>query len=115
MKQFPIEVQLAVALFRFGHNGNAASVSAVAQWAGLSEGVVVKYTRHVIITFLALHNLTVRWPSDDDKEDAKEWVESVSCVAWQDGYCMVDGTLIPLFEKPGYHGEAYFDRKATTH
>lgn len=25
---------------------------------------------------------------------------------------MVDGTLIPLFEKPGHHGEAYFDRKS---
>jgi hypothetical protein len=25
---------------------------------------------------------------------------------------MVDGTLIPLFEKPGHHGEVYFDRKS---
>ena len=29
-----------------------------------------------------------------------------------DGYCMVDGTPIILFQKPGYHGEAYFDRKS---
>ncbi len=24
---------------------------------------------------------------------------------------MVDGTLVPLFEKPGGHGEGYYDRK----
>lgn len=30
----------------------------------------------------------------------------------QDGYCMVDGTPIVLFQKPGYHGKAYFDRKS---
>lgn len=111
VRQFPVEVQLAVALFRFGHEGNAASVSAIAQWAGISEGTVVNYTRHVIIAFLALHDTTVRWPSEEDKEEAKRWVESVSCVAWRDGFCMGDGTLVSIFEKPGYHGEAYFDRK----
>ena len=24
----------------------------------------------------------------------------------------MDGTLVPLADKPGYHGEAYFDRKS---
>ena len=39
-------------------------------------------------------------------------MEAVSCYAWRDGYCMADGTPIILFQKPGYHGEAYFDRKS---
>jgi hypothetical protein len=26
-------------------------------------------------------------------------------------FCMVNRTLVPLFEKPGHHGEVYFDRK----
>ena len=112
MKQFPVQVQLAVALYWFGHNGNAASVGGVAQWGGISEGAVVKYTHHVIIAFLTLHDITIRWPSEEDKEVAKEWVEWASCAAWHEGYCMVDGTLIPLFEKPSHHGEAYFDRKS---
>ena len=43
---------------------------------------------------------------------AKERVEANSCPAWCDGFCMVDGTLIPLFEKPGHHREAYFDQKS---
>ncbi|KAF8156741.1 hypothetical protein B0H34DRAFT_658467, partial [Crassisporium funariophilum] len=111
-QQFPVEIQLAIALYRFGHDGNAASVEAVAQWAGVSVGLVVKSTRRVIIAFLALHDTVVRWPSEDKKEEAREWVENQSCAAWRAGFCMVDGTLVPLFEKPGHHGEAYFDRKS---
>ena len=112
MKQFPVQVQLAVALYRFGHNGNAASVGGVAQWGGISEGAVVKYTHRVIIAFLTLHDITIRWPSEEDKEVVKEWVERASCAVWHEGYCMVDGTLIPLFKKPSHHGKAYFNRKS---
>jgi hypothetical protein len=110
--QYPVEIQLAIALFRFGHDGNAASVEAIAQWAGVSVGLVVKATRRVIIAFLALHDNVVCWPSPAEKEQAKQWVEDNSCPAWRDGFCMVDGTLVPLAEKPGHHGEAYFDRKS---
>jgi len=110
--QYPIEIQLAIALFRFGHDGNAASVEAIAQWAGVSVGLVVKATRRVIVAFLALHDSVVCWPPPAEKEEAKQWVEDNSCPAWRDGFCMVDGTLVPLAEKPGHHGEAYFDRKS---
>lgn len=111
-QQYPVEIQLAIALFRFGHDGNAASVESIAQWAGVSAGMVVKATRRVVIASLALHDEVIHWPSAAEKEAAKEWVEVNSCPAWRDGFCMVDGTLIPLFEKPGHHGEAYFDRKS---
>jgi hypothetical protein len=110
--QIPVCDQLAITLFRLGHDGNAASVSAVVQWAGVSSGAVVKCTRRVMVAFLVLHDVAVHWPTDEEKERAKEWVESVSCAEWHDGFCMVDGTLIPLSQKPGHHGEAYFDRKS---
>ena len=110
--QYPVDIQLALALYRFGHDGNAASVEGVAQWAGVSVGLVVKATRRVMVAFLRLHDSIICWPSKAEREEAKCWVESVSCPAWQDGFCMVDGTLVPLFEKPGHHGEAYFDRKS---
>jgi hypothetical protein len=112
VSQGPVSEQLAVALFRFGHNGNAASVEAIAQWAGVSAGTVVNCTRRVMIAFLALHDSAIRWPSEDEKERSKQWVEAASCHAWRGGYCMVDGTLVVLFQKPGFHGEAYFDRKS---
>jgi hypothetical protein len=108
----PISYQLAITLYRFGHFGNAASVKKIAQWAGCSEGAVVNATCHVIRAFLPLHNQTIRWPTAQEKHDASNWVESVSCHAWRSGYCMVDGTLIPLATKPGHYGEQFFDRKS---
>lgn len=111
-QQFPVEIQLAIALYRFGHDGNAASVEGIAQWAGVSVGMVVKSTHHVIIAFLALHDSIVRWPTESQKEEAKAWVQEASCDEWGEGFCMVDGTLVPLFEKPGFHSKVYFDRKS---
>ena len=57
--QSPVNKQLAVVMFWFGHNGNAASVEAVAQWAGVSAGTVVNCTRRVMIAFLALHDSAI--------------------------------------------------------
>jgi hypothetical protein len=74
--------------------------------------MVVKCTQHIIIAFLALHDTVIRWPTESEKEAAKAWVRWASCDYWEGGFCMVDGTLVPLFEKPGYHGEVYFDRKS---
>ncbi|KAI5777311.1 hypothetical protein EDC01DRAFT_624108, partial [Geopyxis carbonaria] len=111
-KQLPVNMQLAIALYRFGHNGSASTVEHVAQWSGVSAGMVVKATRRVMKAVLALHDEVIKWPTEVEKEEAKNWVQSVSCPAWRNGYCMVDGTLIPLFEKPHHYGEAYFDRKS---
>ncbi|KAJ6560011.1 hypothetical protein B0H19DRAFT_859703, partial [Mycena capillaripes] len=112
-QQIPVYIQLAIALYRFGHDGNAASVESIAQWAGVSAGLVVKCTRRVIIAFLSIHDSVIRWPTEEEKEEAKGWVEAASCEEWRGGFCMVDGTLVPLFEKPGHHGEVLnFDRKS---
>lgn len=110
--QLPVDEQLAIALKRFGNFGSNASVEAVAQWAGVSAGMVVKATRRVMEAVLALHDQYIHWPSAEEKEDAKQWVEDAACKAWRDGWVFVDGTLVPLADKPGYHGEAYFDRKS---
>jgi hypothetical protein len=113
IQQAPVRVQLAITLFRFGHFGNAASVEAIAQWAGVSVGLVVKATRRVIVAFITLHDQAIRWPNAQEKEAAKQAVEDMSCFQWRNGFCMVDGTVIPLFAKPGHHGEAYYDRKGS--
>ena len=96
ISQGPVSKQLAVAMFWFGYNWNAASAEAVAQWAGVSAGTVVNCTRRVMITFLTLHDSAICWPLEDEKEILKQWVEAVSCYTWCDGY-MVDGTPIVLF------------------
>ena len=38
--QAPVEDQLAVTLFCFGHYSNAASLERVRKWAGVSKGMV---------------------------------------------------------------------------
>lgn len=53
----------------------------------------------------------VRYPTAEEKEEAKQWVEDHSCKAWRGGWCMVDGTLVPLADKPTWFGESYFDCK----
>ncbi|KJA19583.1 hypothetical protein HYPSUDRAFT_69146 [Hypholoma sublateritium FD-334 SS-4] len=96
--QAPVEEQLAVTLYCFGHDGNAASLQNIANWAGLGKGTVHK-------------NEAVWLPTTEEKEAAKKWVESHSCKAWRHGWCFVDGTLIPLHNWPYWFGESYFDRK----
>lgn len=110
--QMPVPHQLAIALFCFGHFGNSTSMELIAQWAGVSARTVVNATRRVMVVFLSLHDEVIHWPSAREKEEAKAWVEAVSCIAWRDGWLLVDGTLVPLAEKPAYHREAYFDRKS---
>lgn len=111
--QLPIEYQLAITLFRVGRFGNGASVPSIGQWAGVSEGVVVISTRRVMAAFLDLHDTVICWPTAEEKVEAKGWVEGASCDGWRGGFCMIDGTTIPLEYKPGLNGEAYFDRKST--
>jgi hypothetical protein len=111
--QFPVEQQVAIALFRFGHFGNAAGVQMVANWAGVSKGYVFTATQRVMAAVLraSFRNQYVRMPTRREKRNAKRWVARNSCKAWRDGWCFVDGTLIPLAFRPFFYGESYFDRK----
>lgn len=45
-----------------------------------------------------LRGEAVNWVTDEEKEQVKEWVEEHSCHSWRDGWCMVDGTLVPLYD-----------------
>lgn len=56
-------------------------------------------------------NEAICMPDPEGKEAAKNWVEAHSCRAWRNGWLFVDGTLIPLFDRPHWYGESYFDRK----
>ena len=112
-RQAPVQEQLAVALYRFGHNGNAAGLQSIANWAGIGKGTVRLYTHRVMVALLRPEFMknTVYWPDEEEKETAKEWVQDHSCKAWRNGWCFVDGTLIPLATRPYWYGESYFDRK----
>jgi len=111
--QQPVEEQLAITLFRFGHDGNAASQSPIARWAGGGHGTMTLITKRVMTAVLhqPFMKEAVRFPTEDEKEEAKAWVEAHSCKAWHDGWCLVDETLILLYDQPHWYGESYFDHK----
>lgn len=108
--QLPIPTQLAIFLVRVGHYGNASSPEYVAQWAGVSVGTVINVTYRCLVAFLALHDEAVMIPPEEEKERAKEYVEEATCPEWRNGFLLADGTKFPLFQKPGLHGEAWFDK-----
>lgn len=112
--QLPVEWQLAIALFRFGHYGNAASISKTAVWFGVGYGTVDLCTRRVITVICGddFRQNVIHWATPAEKELAKAWVEEHSCPAWRSGWLMVDGSLVPLFSRPGLYGNNWFDRKS---
>jgi hypothetical protein len=108
--QHPIPIQLAIFLARLGHYGNASSPEYVAQWAGVCVGTVINATYRCLVAFLALHDEAVMMPPVEEKERAKEYVERATCPEWRNGFLLADGTKFVLFQKPGLHGEAWFDK-----
>jgi hypothetical protein len=111
--QIPVEEQLAIALYRFGHDGNAASQASVGRWAGAGKGSPALHTKRIMTAILhqSFMSEAVRMPTAEEKSKAKAWVEAHSCRAWRHGWIFVDGTLIPLFDRPHWYRESYFDRK----
>ncbi|KIJ29464.1 hypothetical protein M422DRAFT_188421 [Sphaerobolus stellatus SS14] len=113
-EQIAVDRQLAVALYRFGHFGNAASLTKVACWAGMGYGTVNLCTRRVIAAICdeLVGAGFMSWPTAQEIEEAKLWVERLTCTAWRNGWPMVDGTLVPLFARPGFYGNSWYDRKS---
>ncbi|KDR81304.1 hypothetical protein GALMADRAFT_60427 [Galerina marginata CBS 339.88] len=112
--QMPVDEQVAIALYRFGHYGNAASIMKVALQFGVGFGTVHLVTTRVLKACCSerFRSSSVQWASERIKAEAKDWVEKNSCPAWRNGWLMVDGTLVPLFRRPGYFGNVFFDRKS---
>ena len=109
-----VHEQVAIALYWFGHYGNAASTMKVALQFGVGYGTVLLVTTRVIKACCSecFHASSVQWPNPQAKEAAKAWVEAASCLAWHNGWLMVDGTLVPLFCRPAFFGNTWFDRKS---
>ncbi|KAF9032759.1 hypothetical protein BJ165DRAFT_1568231, partial [Panaeolus papilionaceus] len=51
-KQMPIQHQITIALYRFGHSGNLCSFNKVARWSGYAKGTVSLATKRVMTAIL---------------------------------------------------------------
>jgi hypothetical protein len=115
--QLPVPVQLAVFLNGIGHYGNAATAEDMADWAGVSVGTVYNCYRRVMVAILQHHDNVIHFDPLEakdqiEKDRAKDWVEERTCSEWRGGFLCVDGTPFNVYQKPGWHGEGFFDRKS---
>lgn len=106
-----VAVQLAIFLNRAGHYGNSTSPEDIRFWAGVSPGLVNNATNCVMVSILSLHNEAVYLLTQEEKDTVKEWVSSQACPEWRDRHLLVDGTKFAMFQRPGLHGDAWFDKK----
>ncbi|OXA46779.1 protein ANTAGONIST OF LIKE HETEROCHROMATIN PROTEIN 1 [Folsomia candida] len=105
-KQFPIAIQLAVALFRFGVNGTGASYSKLAQKFGIGNGTVDAITKRVIKAIVSVEKEWIYWPDETEREKLAELCPQLpGCIG------IVDGSHINLEEAPINDPQSYFSRK----
>ncbi|KAE8216973.1 hypothetical protein CF319_g8821 [Tilletia indica] len=109
----PVADQVAVGLFRLGHDGNGASVKNTAELCGFSEGSVVNFTRRTIRALCSLEKDVLCWASESEKQQSKIWVEERCGIAeWRNGFASVDGVHMNCAWGPGLdHGDAFMNRK----
>jgi hypothetical protein len=79
-------------------------------------GTVHNCTKRIMIAITSLHDNAISWNLQDPKclhakAMAKEWVERRTCRAWRHGYLTGDGSSFSLYQKPGLHGESFYDKK----
>ncbi|XP_055543804.1 uncharacterized protein LOC129729319 [Wyeomyia smithii] len=107
-KQFPVEIQLLIVLYRLGSYGEGASIAKLSAFFGIDDGGTIQIiTDRVFKAILNLKSRYISWPDATERRGivARNFHELPHCI----GY--VDGTEIKLAEKPVTDPEAYFSRK----
>jgi DDE superfamily endonuclease len=96
-------------LDRLGHNGNGVCLPRTLLVWGLSIGSTVNYSKRCVTAMEDALADQVQWPNQEERciiaaEFAKKGFPG--CVG------LIDGTTLPLAQRPANHGECYFDRKS---
>ncbi|MBW0572747.1 hypothetical protein O181_112462 [Austropuccinia psidii MF-1] len=104
--QLDVCLQLAPTLERLGCNGNGASLGFLARSHGISRCSVVSSSQRFIEALLALGPQLVKWPNEGRRSQISASMAGEGfpgCVGF------LDGTTIPLFQRPGLEREVYYD------
>ncbi|MBW0538553.1 hypothetical protein O181_078268, partial [Austropuccinia psidii MF-1] len=94
--------QSALTLEPLGSNGNGESIGRLASTYQISRGVVVNVSRRVIGALFELGCQFLQWTNQAIQEEILSDMASegfLGCVGF------LDGTTIPLFQRPGIDGE----------
>lgn len=113
VSQTPVDIQLAVTLYRLDHYGNAESLEDVARLAGISKGSVEAFIYHCFDAIEALHDMFVR-PLTQKEKEWEKWMDQHLGFKglWNEGWIMYNRTIVILYAKPGLNGDAYYTCKA---
>ena len=99
------------------HYGNAATSQDMTEWAGVSVGTVHNCYKRVMMAIQHHHHDFIHFdlgnPNNQrGKKRAQRYVREKTCSQWKGGFLCVDGTPFKLYQKPGWHGEGFFDQKS---
>ncbi|XP_017468561.1 PREDICTED: uncharacterized protein LOC108360678 [Rhagoletis zephyria] len=107
LQQYPVDLQLAIVLYRLGSSGENAAIRKVATVFGVGDGeTIYKITRRVFRSFLVLKTKYISWPDEAEKREIveKTYHELPHCI----GY--IDGTELKLSEAPVVNHTVYFSK-----
>ncbi|MBW0493849.1 hypothetical protein O181_033564 [Austropuccinia psidii MF-1] len=107
-KQCNTAIQFPVALSRLGSNGNGAALGKIGMLFLISHGAIVLYTQRVIQILMKLKPKVIVWPTIDK---GREMSQVMQAEGFPGSIGFIDGSLIPLSQRPPNDGEAYFNRK----
>lgn len=106
-KQFTVQFQLALVLYRLGSSGDGGTVGKIASLFGVGDGGTInKITSRVFKSILSIEDKFVYWPNKDERIElvVETFHELPHCI----GY--VDGTEIPLKERPTLDHSSYYSK-----
>jgi DDE superfamily endonuclease len=105
----PASHQLLVLLKYYGCDGNQASSLSLSHFFGVSAGSIDGYKANALAALLSLEDRTIIWPDAEERRlisrRIKENYLFPNCIG------LIDGTLLPLSQRPLLHGENYLSRK----
>ncbi|MBW0558834.1 hypothetical protein O181_098549 [Austropuccinia psidii MF-1] len=105
-KQWNPSIQLALALSSVGSNGNGATMGKIGMLFGISHGAIVSYTQRLIQILMKLKHKVIVWPK---MEQQREMYQMIQAEGFPGYIVFIEGSLIPLSQRPPNDGEAYFD------
>lgn len=108
LTQDPIDLQVAVGLYRFGTYGNGAGVKNIAGKFGINEGSVINFTSRLVDALCSVKNIWIKWPNYEERKSlSMELVDDFlpKCIGF------IDGSDVPLAEAPIEDKVYYWSRK----
>ncbi|KAI7934703.1 hypothetical protein MJO29_015966 [Puccinia striiformis f. sp. tritici] len=106
--QRELPIQLAIAICRLGSNGNGSAVYRLRNLFQVGYGTINLYTCRVITAVYEFRSSMITWPTEAERLELSQVMQEEGfpgCVGF------VDGTTIPLSQKPPKDGSHYWDRK----